>query len=64
MPEHINILWNNYKYCIVYDLDRIFFTPAKENYIMKLSSQAIKTETSTATFNKEKCKSIIKLKPI
>lgn len=25
MPEYINTLWNNYKYCIVYGFDRIFF---------------------------------------
>lgn len=64
MPEHINTLWNNYKYCIVYDWNRIFLTPTKENQIMKLSSQAIKPETSIPTFNKEKCKNIIKLKSI
>lgn len=64
MPEHINTLWNNYKYCIFYDLDRIFLTPAKESYIMKLSNQAIKPETSIATFNKGKFKNKIKLKSI
>lgn len=45
-------------------LIEFFLTTAKENYIMKLNSQAIKPETSIPTFNKDKCKNIIKRKPI
>lgn len=66
MSEQIHVLWNNYrnnyKYLTVSDWDKKLIKPAKEKYSIKLSSQAIKPEMSIPTFNKGKCKNIIKLK--